>query len=199
MAGKWGGELLDLGSQIAARREVAGSRRQDRRAEGRHQVATKVVRRYPIVTVATVAGAGLLWYLARRKAKQAENGDGRARDRRQRASRGAAAASGTKRATRSTTAARPRAHAARGDRRNLIVGLDGDRRAVRSRTPPRRRRDPRTRGRRRALTMICRASDRPSPLDRPSSRPLKRMKGLNRSLRFLAGTPLPRSSTRSCQ
>ena len=37
----------------------------------------KFVRRYPMVAVATVAGAGALWYMARRKAKQAENGEGR--------------------------------------------------------------------------------------------------------------------------
>jgi hypothetical protein len=35
------------------------------------------VRKYPVVAVATVVGAGALWYLARRKAKQAQNGDGR--------------------------------------------------------------------------------------------------------------------------
>src|SRR5690348_11750505 len=79
MAGKWGGELLDLGSQISSRGEKwleTGAKLGALRAGTK--AATKVVRRYPIVTVATVAGAGLLWYLARRKAKQAENGDGRA-------------------------------------------------------------------------------------------------------------------------
>jgi hypothetical protein len=38
----------------------------------------KFVRRHPLATVATVAGAGALWYMARRKAKQAaENGNDR--------------------------------------------------------------------------------------------------------------------------
>lgn len=36
------------------------------------RVATKFVRRNPAVAVAAVAGAGLLWYAARRRAKQAE-------------------------------------------------------------------------------------------------------------------------------
>jgi len=105
MAGKWGGELLDLGSQISSRGEKwleTGAKLGALRAGTK--VATKVVRRYPIVTVATVAGAGLLWYLARRKAKQAEDGDGRAAiegsSRRVDARRG----NGTKRAARSTTA-----------------------------------------------------------------------------------------------
>jgi len=38
------------------------------------RVATKFVRRNPAVAVAAAAGAGLLWYMARRKAKQEENG-----------------------------------------------------------------------------------------------------------------------------
>jgi hypothetical protein len=38
------------------------------------KVATRFARRNPAVTVATVAGAGLLWYAARRRAKQAEDG-----------------------------------------------------------------------------------------------------------------------------
>ncbi|GAA5001977.1 hypothetical protein GCM10025793_06550 [Lysobacter lycopersici] len=36
------------------------------------KVATRFVRRNPVVAVAAVAGAGLLWYAARRRAKQAE-------------------------------------------------------------------------------------------------------------------------------
>lgn len=45
------------------------------------RVATKFVRRNPVVAVAAVAGAGLLWYAAHRRAKQAENGaiDGQSR------------------------------------------------------------------------------------------------------------------------
>ena len=38
------------------------------------KVATKFVRRNPAIAVAAVAGAGLLWYAARRRAKQAEDG-----------------------------------------------------------------------------------------------------------------------------
>lgn len=38
------------------------------------KVATKLVRRNPAVAVAAVAGAGLLWYMARKRAKQAEDG-----------------------------------------------------------------------------------------------------------------------------
>ncbi|HVR81817.1 MAG TPA: hypothetical protein VHF02_07025 [Luteimonas sp.] len=37
------------------------------------RVATKFVRRNPAVAVAAAAGAGLLWYVARRKAKQAQD------------------------------------------------------------------------------------------------------------------------------
>jgi hypothetical protein len=36
------------------------------------RVATKFVRRNPAVAIAAAAGAGLIWYAARRKAKQAE-------------------------------------------------------------------------------------------------------------------------------
>ncbi len=38
------------------------------------RVATTFVRRNPVLTTAAIAGAGLLWYAARRRAKQAENG-----------------------------------------------------------------------------------------------------------------------------
>ena len=38
------------------------------------RVATTLVRRNPVLATAAIAGAGLLWYAARRKAKQAENG-----------------------------------------------------------------------------------------------------------------------------
>lgn len=56
-AGKW----LETGAAIGALK--TGSR-----------VATTLVRRHPAAAVATVAGAGLIWYLARRRARQAENG-----------------------------------------------------------------------------------------------------------------------------
>ena len=39
------------------------------------RVATKLVRRNPFIAVAAVAGAGLLWYAARRRAKQNGNAD----------------------------------------------------------------------------------------------------------------------------
>ena len=74
MAGRLGGDVMELvpaagkwletGAKLGALK--SGSR-----------VALSLVRRYPIVAVATVAGAGALWYMARRKAQQAENGDGR--------------------------------------------------------------------------------------------------------------------------
>jgi hypothetical protein len=35
-----------------------------------------VVRRNPVIAVATLAGAGLVWYAARRRARNAENGQG---------------------------------------------------------------------------------------------------------------------------
>ncbi|MDB6162749.1 MAG: hypothetical protein JWL98_181 [Xanthomonadaceae bacterium] len=37
------------------------------------RIASRFVRRNPTVAVAAAAGAGLLWYAARRRAKQAEN------------------------------------------------------------------------------------------------------------------------------
>jgi hypothetical protein len=58
-AGKW----LDAGMKLGAVK--AGTR-----------VAQKVVMRHPAAVVAVAAGAGALWYLARRRAKQAENGAG---------------------------------------------------------------------------------------------------------------------------
>lgn len=39
------------------------------------RAATKLVRRNPVFAVAAVAGAGLLWYAARRRAKQNESAD----------------------------------------------------------------------------------------------------------------------------
>lgn len=38
------------------------------------RIATKFVRRNPVLAGAALAGAGLLWYAARRRAKQAEDG-----------------------------------------------------------------------------------------------------------------------------
>lgn len=38
------------------------------------RVATRFVRRNPLIAAAAAAGAGLLWYAARRRAKQAQEG-----------------------------------------------------------------------------------------------------------------------------
>lgn len=40
------------------------------------RVGLAVVRRNPVIAVATLAGAGLLWYAAKRRASRAENGEG---------------------------------------------------------------------------------------------------------------------------
>lgn len=40
------------------------------------RVGLAVVRRNPVIAVATLAGAGLLWYAAKRRANRAENGSG---------------------------------------------------------------------------------------------------------------------------
>lgn len=58
-AGKW----LDAGLKLGAVK--AGSR-----------VAAKFVRRNPAAFAAAAAGAGLLWLVARQRAKRAENGNG---------------------------------------------------------------------------------------------------------------------------
>lgn len=67
------------------------------------RVASKFVRRNPAVAVAAAAGAGLLWYVARRRAKQAENGAIEGKSTRIEAKRGSAAKPRTasKRASRS--------------------------------------------------------------------------------------------------
>jgi lysozyme family protein len=68
------------------------------------KVATKFVRRNPAVAVAAIAGAGLLWYAARRRAKQAEEGPIEGRSRRVEARRGRGAnGSGGKSRTRHGT------------------------------------------------------------------------------------------------
>ncbi|WP_215219108.1 hypothetical protein [Novilysobacter luteus] len=54
-AGRW----LDAGAKLGA-------------IKGGARVAGFFVRRHPALVAATAAGAGLLWYAARRKAKQAE-------------------------------------------------------------------------------------------------------------------------------
>jgi len=63
-AGKW----LTVGAKFGA-------------LKGGARVAGLFVRRNPVIAIATAAGAGLLWYAARRKAKQAEQAplEGRAK------------------------------------------------------------------------------------------------------------------------
>jgi hypothetical protein len=56
-AGKW----LEAGAKLGALK--SGTR-----------IAGTLVRRHPAAVAATVASAGLLWYLARRRARQAEDG-----------------------------------------------------------------------------------------------------------------------------
>ena len=70
-AGKW----LDTGMKIGALK--TGTR-----------LAGKAVMRHPGAVVAVAAGAGALWYLARRRAKQAENGSGEGSSTRVEAKRG---------------------------------------------------------------------------------------------------------------
>jgi hypothetical protein len=102
LAGKLGGEVMEFVPR-AGQWLDAGVKIGAVKTGGR--VAMKFVRRYPVVAVATVVGAGALWLLARKKAKQAQNGDGRdtieGSARRVPAKR----ASGTKRTARKTTRA----------------------------------------------------------------------------------------------
>lgn len=88
-----GDRWLDTGAKIGALK--SGSK-----------LAMTFVRRHPAATVATVAGAGVLWYLARRRAKQMENGDGEAIE-------GSARRIEAKRGGRGGTGARKRATRAR--------------------------------------------------------------------------------------
>jgi hypothetical protein len=68
------------------------------------RVATRMVRRNPAIAVAAAAGAGLLWYAAHRRAKQAEHGAIEGTARRVEAKR--ASGNGTRK--RKTTSARSR-------------------------------------------------------------------------------------------
>jgi hypothetical protein len=75
LAGKLGGQAMDLvpraGQWLDAGVKLGA-------VKTGSKVAMKFVRRYPLVTAATVVGAGAMWYLARRKAKQAQDGNGAA-------------------------------------------------------------------------------------------------------------------------
>jgi hypothetical protein len=61
------GQLLSAGAKLGVLKTGA-------------RVAGTFVKRNPAVVAAAVAGAGLLWYAARRRAKQAEQGNGRNRE-----------------------------------------------------------------------------------------------------------------------
>ncbi len=72
------------------------------------RVATTFVKRNPAVAVAAIAGAGLLWYAARRRAKQAQrdgNGAIEGTSKRVEAKRASRPVTSRKRSTRSSTAA----------------------------------------------------------------------------------------------
>lgn len=56
-------DWLDAGAKLGA-------------LKGASKVGMKVVRRNPVVFTAALAGAGLLWYAARRRARKAERGEG---------------------------------------------------------------------------------------------------------------------------
>lgn len=56
------GHLLDAGAKLGVLKSGA-------------RVAGTFVRRNPVIIAAAVAGAGLLWYAARRRAKRAEQGN----------------------------------------------------------------------------------------------------------------------------
>jgi hypothetical protein len=58
-------DWLDAGAKLGA-------------LKGATKVGMKVVRRNPMVFTAAIAGAGLMWYAARRRARRAEEGNGRA-------------------------------------------------------------------------------------------------------------------------
>ena len=61
------GQLLDAGAKLGVLKSGA-------------RVAGTFVRRHPAMIAATVASAGLLWYAAHRRARRAEQGNGRDRE-----------------------------------------------------------------------------------------------------------------------
>lgn len=73
-AGKWGGDVMDLVPRASKWLETGAKIGVVKTGSS---VALKFARRHPIAMVATVAGAGALWYLARRAKKRAEEGNGR--------------------------------------------------------------------------------------------------------------------------
>ncbi|MGH8077749.1 MAG: hypothetical protein ACREPE_10535 [Lysobacter sp.] len=90
-AGKW----LEAGAKLGVLKKGA-------------RVAGVFVRRNPAITIAAAAGAGLLWYAARRRAKRVQNEAIEGTSKRVDARRGDASTSG---ARRSSAAARKRSRA----------------------------------------------------------------------------------------
>jgi len=72
LAGKWGGEVMDMVPRVSQWLETGAKLGA---LKSGSKIAMKFVRRHPLATVATVAGAGALWYMAHKKAKEARNGD----------------------------------------------------------------------------------------------------------------------------
>ena len=70
LAAQVGGGLRDAVPDKALKWVETGAAIGALRSGGRR--ATRFVRRHPLAVVAAAAGAGLLWYAARRRAQQAE-------------------------------------------------------------------------------------------------------------------------------
>lgn len=117
------GRALDLAEQVGDNMKILVPRAETLLATGAKLGALKTgarmaglfLRRHPAVTVATVAGAGLLWYTAKRRSQRLEQGNGTGNGGRQaiegRAKRVDARTddTGTTTRRRSTTGARKRA------------------------------------------------------------------------------------------
>jgi len=74
LAGKWGGEVMDMVPRASHWLETGAKLGA---LKSGSKIAMKFVRRHPLATVATVAGAGALWYMARRAKQRMENGEDR--------------------------------------------------------------------------------------------------------------------------
>lgn len=75
------------------------------------RVGMMVIRRNPVIAVATLAGAGLLWYAAKRRASRPENGEGATIEgtaRRVEARKGKSGAAATKSRSRAASGSRAR-------------------------------------------------------------------------------------------
>lgn len=102
-------QLLDAGAKLGVLKTGA-------------RVAGTFVRRNPLAVAAAVAGAGLLWYAARRRAKRAEQGNGRDRD----AIEGSARRVEAKRATGTRRTRTPRANSRSGSRTRTNAGAPAE-------------------------------------------------------------------------